>query len=294
MNGQGPFQCVIQSADRLGECPRWDHRDNRLYWVDITGQRLHRLDWVSGSLDTLSVDEDIGCFALHEHGGFVAGMRSGVWRLDESGQKLKKLAANPEDTQFSRFNDGRADSAGRFWLGTVDENKAGSAKLYCLTPNGLDVIADGLMTSNGLAFSPNEHWMYHSDTPAFVVYRYPFDADEGVTGGAVPWVRLTATEFDRGRPDGAAVDQQGRYWSALYDGGAVACFSREGKLLRKYRLPVRCPTMCAFGGTDLKTLYVTSAREGRPQSELDTHQLSGSLFSMQVDIPGLPEPLCRI
>ncbi len=288
------FECLLNTTAQLGECPRWDEVEKKLYWVDILAPAIHVFSPGTGQQLTLPVAENIGCFSLVKDGGdakFIAGMRSGIWLLDADGKQLRKLADNPEDQAHSRFNDGRCDSQGRFWAGTLDEPKAGGkAHLYRFDASGLKAMDGGLLTSNGAAFSPDQRWMYHSDTPKFTIYRHAYDDVTGTLGEREDWVRFTPTESDRGRPDGAAVDSQGYYWSALYEGGRVVRISPEGKIVETYPLPARCPTMCALGGDDLRTLYVTTARAGRPETELQQYPQSGSVFAMQVAIPGLPEP----
>ncbi|MGH8176765.1 MAG: SMP-30/gluconolactonase/LRE family protein [Steroidobacter sp.] len=288
----GVFVCVLDVRARLGECPIWSARDAALYWVDINAPALNRFDPVSGVNTVIPMPENIGCVALAEDGGFVAGLRSGIWRLDEMGKPVEQLAVNPEDQRVSRFNDGRTDPRGRFLAGTIDEPKTGAlAHLYRFDSRGLVALVDGLLSSNGLAFSPDGRWLYHSDTPTFTVWRYSYDADTGELGARTTFVRLTPTDFDRGRPDGAAVDAEGCYWVALYEGSRVQRYSQDGVLLAEYPVPARCPTMVAFGGEDLQTLYVTSARAGRSEEELARLPLSGGLFAMRVDAPGCPEPL---
>ena len=175
----------------------------------------------------------------------------------------------PEDQRTSRFNDGRVDPAGRFLAGTIDEPKdGGKAHLYRYDRRGLATLAGGLLTSNGVAFSPDGRTLYHSDTPTFTVWRYAYDPATGEATDKTLFVRLEPTETDRGRPDGAAVDAEGCYWTALFEGGRIQRYAPDGRLLAEYAVPARCPTMVCFGGPDLKTLYVTSARTGRSESEL--------------------------
>ena len=275
----------------LGECPVWSVEEQALYFVDIKGQALHKFDPISGQVTTMAVPEEIGCIGLRRGGGFIAGLRSGLWLLNSDGRVETKLADNPEDQRTSRFNDGRVDPAGRFFAGTIDEPKAGAqAHLYRYDRRGLVPVASDLLTSNGTAFSPDGRTFYHSDTPTFTVWRYDYDPAAGELSDKRIFIRLEPTESDRGRPDGAAVDQQGCYWTALFEGGRVQRYSPDGRLLAEYPTPARCPTMMAFGGRDLKTLYVTSARTGRPAAELADYPHSGSLFSMRVDVAGLPEP----
>jgi sugar lactone lactonase YvrE len=275
---------------QLGECPIWSEEEQALFFVDIKGRALHRYAPGTGEHSRIPMPEDIGCIGFRAGGGFIAGFRSGLWLLDGQGRRERKLADNPEDQATSRFNDGRVDPAGRFLAGTIDEPKAGGrAHLYRYDRRGLAVLARGLLTSNGVAFAPDGRTLYHSDTPTFTIRRYAYDPATGEASGAEVFARLTPTETDRGRPDGAAVDAQGCYWTALFEGGRIRRYAPDGTLLAEYPVPSRCPTMVAFGGPDRKTLFVTSARDGRSESELAALPHSGSLFSMPVDVPGLPE-----
>ncbi|MBC7490709.1 MAG: SMP-30/gluconolactonase/LRE family protein [Glaciimonas sp.] len=285
------FTCVIDKPAKLGECPRWDAISQRLYWVDILAPAIHFFCTVNGEHKILPVAEHIGCFSLMDDGGFVAGMRSGIWLLNAVGEQVRKLADNPEDQAHSRFNDGRCDMEGRFWAGTLDEPKAGSnAHLYRFDARGLVAMDDSILTSNGLAFSSDQRWIYHSDTPNFVIYRHAYDVTSGTLGSKEIWVRFAPTAEDRGRPDGAAIDSEGYYWSALYEGGRIVRISPAGEVVETYSLPARCPTMCAFGGRDLQTLYVTSASAGRSDFELQQYPQSGGVFAMRVNVAGLAEP----
>lgn len=297
------FECIsdldLCASTKLGECPRWDEITQKLFWVDILAPAIHSFQPSTRQHQILRVDEHIGCFSLikdsadgaNDDAHFIAGMRSGIWLLNVDGKQVRKLADNPEDLTVSRFNDGRCDQQGRFWAGTLDEPKAGDkAHLYRFDASGLSDMGDGLLTSNGVAFSPDQRWMYHADTPKFTIYRYAFDAATGTLGERETWVKFTPVDGDRGRPDGAAVDSQGFYWTALYEGGRIVRISPAGEVVETYPLPARCPTMCAFGGDDLRTLYVTTARAGRPEAELQQYPQSGGVFAMRVAVPGLVEP----
>lgn len=276
----------------LGECPLWSAEEQALYFVDIKGRALHRYKPSTGEHDSTAMPEEIGCIGFRKGGGFIAGFRSGLWLLGAAGNREAKLADNPEDQRTSRFNDGRVDPAGRFLAGTIDEPKDGAkAHLYRYDRRGLATLAGGLLTSNGVAFSPDGRALYHSDTPAFTVWRYAYDPATGEASGKKVFARLEPSETDRGRPDGAAVDREGCYWTALFEGGRIQRYAPDGRLLAEYPVPARCPTMVCFGGPDRTTLYVTSARTGRSQEELAAFPHSGSLFAMPVETPGLPEPV---
>jgi sugar lactone lactonase YvrE len=277
------LELMLDAHCQLAESPVWSEQTRRLLFVDITGRRLFKFDPESRTLETCAIEEDIGCVAPEINGGFVAGLRSGLWMLDEQGRKQRLLAANPEDSKVSRFNDGRVDPCGRFLAGTVDEAKAGRAGLYRYDKFGLIKLAGGLLTSNGLAFSPDGRTLYHSDTPRFVVNRYDYDPASGSATNRRVFVQLEPTAADRGRPDGAAVDVEGCYWTALYEGGRVQRYDPEGKLMADFPVPAQCPTMPAFGGAELKTLFVTTAR--------DAGGTGGGVYSMRVDVAGLPATL---
>jgi sugar lactone lactonase YvrE len=284
------FNVALDLGVELGECPQWSVEEQALYFVDIKGKALHRFKPVTGKHSTKLMPEEIACLGFRKGGGFIAAFRSGLWLLDARGNRLEKLADNPEDQRSSRFNDGRVDPAGRFLAGTIDEPKdGGKAHLYRYDRRGLNVLASGLLTSNGVAFSPDGRTLYHSDTPTFTVWRYAYDPATGEATNRTLFVRLEPSESDRGRPDGATVDAEGCYWTALFEGGRIQRYAPDGRLLAEYPVPARCPTMVAFGGPDLKTLFVTSARTGRSEEELAALPHSGSLFSMPVEVPGRPE-----
>jgi len=290
MSTQGAsFTLALDVDCALGESPVWVPERGVLIFVDITGRKLFRFEPLSRQLGQVGVDEDIGCVAVARGGGYVAGMRSGVWLLNESGSKRRKLVSNLEDPASSRFNDGRVDPAGRYLTGTLDESKKlGNAGLYRCDSRGLVKLDQGFMTGNGLAFSPDGRTLYFSDTPRFVIYRFDYDPATGEASNRREFVRIEPTATDRGRPDGAAVDAAGCYWSSLYEGSRVVRFDPAGKLLSTHALPVRCPTMPAFGGADLKTLFVTTARDKNPPPGVAA---GGGLYSLRVDVPGLPNPL---
>jgi sugar lactone lactonase YvrE len=284
-----PFECVLDARASLGECPVWSARDSVLYWVDINAPSLNRLDPATGVNTAWAMPESIGCFGVRASGGFIVAIRGGVWIADANGRLDHKLADAPYAPAHHRFNDGRVDPQGRFWAGVMNEQRdVASAHLYRLDPdNRLVPMIGDITISNGLAFSPDSRTMYHADTMPRVVHAWDFDAAAGSISNCRVFAQFP-TETDR--PDGGAVDSDGCYWSAFYRGGKVVRLSPQGRLLEEYPLPAMCPTMCAFGGPDLRTLYVTTARQHRDAAELARLPLSGGIFAMRVTTPGLPEP----
>jgi sugar lactone lactonase YvrE len=287
---QSPFECVLDAKASLGECPLWSVDEQVLYWVDINAPSLNRFDPRSGDNEAWPMSQSIGCFGLRAGGGFVAAMRDGIWLVERGGKLQRKLADAPYDTASHRFNDGRVDAQGRLWAGSMNERRDGySGQLYRLdADHRLTAMIPGIMISNGLAWSPDRRTMYHADTVKREITAWDFDGTSGDISNRRVFAQL---EAERDRPDGAAVDSEGCYWSAFYSAGKVVRLSPRGERLSEYPLPAMCPTMCAFGGPDLRTLYVTSARQRREPEELDRLPHSGGIFAMRVDVPGLPEPI---
>jgi sugar lactone lactonase YvrE len=281
--------CVLDARASLGECPIWSPAEQVLYWIDINAPALHRFDPQSGGDVAMPMPSSIGAFALRQAGGFIVALRDGVWLASAQGRLERKVADAPFDPAHHRFNDSRCDPRGRFLLGTMNEARdAPSAALYRLEPDfTLTPILEGITIANGLCFSPDGRTMYHADTPTHTVRAFDYDLGAGAPSGPREFHRWSA---EPDRPDGATIDSAGNYWVALYRGGRVVQLSPRGEVLSEHPVPARCPTMCAFGGPDLRTLYITSARQQREPAELERLPQSGGLFALRVDVPGLPEP----
>ena len=288
-SSESRFTCVLDARASLGECPTWSVSEQVLYWVDINAPALHRFDPATGRDLAMPMPASIGCFALRERGGFVVALRDGIWLADRDGKLERKLVEAPYDPAHHRFNDGRCGPDGRFFAGSMNEKRdASTGALYRLDADGaLTIVIPGVTISNGLAWSPDGRTMYHADTTTCTVHAYDYDTATGVPSGKREFAQWSG---DTDRPDGGAVDSAGNYWTAFYRGGKIVKLSPRGETLAEYPMPAKCPTMCAFGGADLKTLYVTSARQNREAAELARLPHSGGVFSMRVDTPGLPEP----
>ncbi|URQ59837.1 SMP-30/gluconolactonase/LRE family protein [Pantoea alhagi] len=281
---------VLPIEAELGECPLWSTAEQALWFVDILAPAIHRFDPKSGEHRVFPQQEEVGCIGLRREGGLVAALRSGVWFIDAQGKPERKIADNPGEASKSRFNDGRVDPFGRFWCGSLWEPQDRNGAKLCRLDKDLQlhVIDEDIKVSNGLAFSPDRRWMYHSDTANHVIWRYSLDAETGENGKRELFRRFS----DGLMPDGAAVDEEGFYWSAMFDGGRIVRIDpNTAEIVDEIPLPVRWPTMVAFGGEDLKTLYITSSRENRSAEELAQYPWSGSLFAVRMPVAGLPEPL---
>lgn len=292
---QPSFDVVHATPMQVGECPLWHPAERNIYWVDIGGFAVHRVHPLTGEHRSWRMDSEPSALALHPHGGLVVALRRGFVHLDTASGEVADIAPAPYDTTLARFNDGRVDPAGRFWAGTIYEPRdRQAAAMYCLEKGAVSAKWEGGMTnSNGLAFAPDGRTMYHADTTSHRIDRYVFDAASGSVSGKQTFHQFSADKSAGygGRPDGAAVDSEGAYWVAMFEGGRVLRFAPDGELLREIILPLRCPTMVAFGGDDLRRLYITSASHGRSEAELAAHPLSGCVLSLAVDVAGREEPM---
>jgi sugar lactone lactonase YvrE len=286
---------AVASAALVGESPFWHPGEQALYYCDIPGRRLHRFDPARGDFVHWDLDSEPGCAAPMLDGALLLGMRDGLWRLDPRSGERRRLAEPPYDPARERFNDGKCDPQGRFWLGTIYEPRdAAAAALYRWSDGRLERQCGGVTVANGLAWSPDGHTMYWSDTRAHVVYAFDFEPSDGAISAQRVFARFAPRAPQQslddygGRPDGAAVDAEGCYWVAMFEGGRLLRLSPAGETLREVPLPVRCPTMPCFGGADLRTLYVTSSRENRSAAELVEQPYAGCVFALDVDVPGLP------
>ena len=283
----------------LGESPLWHPVEQLLYWCDIPGFQLKRFDPVSGQVEAWQFDCEPSCCVPLLGGGLLLAMRDGIWSFDTTSGKRSLVAPPPYDTGRQRFNDGKVDAQGRFWIGTIDDRREPEAALYRLAGGQLEHMAGGITVSNGLAFSPDGGTLYWADTKAHAVYAFDLDIDSGdlsrrrVFQQFSPRVSGQPLQGYGGRPDGAAVDAEGAYWVAMFEGQRLLRFAPDGALLAELALPVRCPTMPCFGGSDLKTLYITTGRENRPADELAAQPLAGCVLQLRVSVPGMPAHLAR-
>ena len=291
------WQTVTPQAYELGESPFWHPHEQMLYWVDIPGKHIHRCNIFMGSIESWAMPSEPGSIAPAESGGLVIALRDGIYRAREWGGALVMLATAQHDTATTRFNDGKADPAGHFWAGTMFEPRTqASAGLFMINGGALEQKVSNATIANGLAWSPDAKTMYWADTPTHTVRAWDWDAaGNAMTNERVfkQWPgKSTGWQFGMsgygGRPDGAAVDVEGNYYVAMFEGARICKLSPAGVELASIPLPAQCPTMPCFGGDDLKTLYVTTACYSRSDAELQAYPQSGCVFAMRVDVAGLP------
>jgi sugar lactone lactonase YvrE len=292
------FKALSTSRDRVGECPVWSIAEQALYWVDIEGKHIHRYDWLSKTQQTWITDERVGCIACvaSAEGGkrVIAAMETGIFDVEllpTLQTKSRLLAAIEHPLPNMRFNDGRCDSQGRFWVSTMCMDMAAAKQVgavYCFDEYGLGAAkVEGLITPNGMAFSPDGATYYLSDSHPTVqkIWAFDFSSASGAIANGREFVDMTAYP---GRPDGAAVDADGNYWICANDAGKIHQFSPQGELISSLNVPVSKPSMCAFGGPNMNILFVTSIQ---PAVAVGNEAgLSGAVFSVELNVKGQVEP----
>lgn len=291
---------VLDARAALAECPLWCADEQKLYWVDITGRAINRFDPATSENRRWPMPWEPGCIALAAGGGLVAAMRDGFYRFFPADSSLTKIADAPYDITQMRFNDGRCDAFGRLWVGAMFEARtAESASVYCLERGKVRLgwgqhDKRGVKVSNGMAFALDNQHVFQSDTPNHVIYKIAFDLKTGAAGERRTFARRPDNRADAvygGRPDGAAIDCVGNYWSAQYEGSCVLCYSLQGDITGIVHVPSKRVTSVAFGGIEMRTLYITTAREGALKAELATDIHAGGIFACEVNVPGRAEPL---
>jgi L-arabinonolactonase len=281
--------CVAQTQDVLGEVPRWHPSERALYWIDAFKPAIHRLHPASGALESWTPPEKLGSFAPRAGGGLLIAGRGGLAHYDPASATLDRIVDPEAGGAVNILNDGRCDRCGRFWVGSMSKTmERASGRLYRLERGHLDAVDDGIWVANGVCWSPDDRRMYLADSHVKTIFVYDFDLAAGMIGPR----RVFATMQDRrGVPDGSSVDAEGCIWNAVFDGGCVVRYAPDGRIRSTVQLPVSRPTACTFGGADLATLYVTTARFRLAPDKLAAEAHAGGLLALDVGVKGLPEPL---
>jgi sugar lactone lactonase YvrE len=276
---------VLAARARLGECPVWDPDRRQLAWVDIYNHRVHQFDPATGKDRFSETGNTVAAIALTGSDRFLIASGNQLALLDLQTGHIELLCQIEFAHRDIRLNDGKCDSRGRFWVGSIS-SQPGSAALYRFDPDRtLHTMETGLTISNGLGWSPDEKTFYLTDSPTRKIFSYRFD----VESGAIEDRRVAVDLGDEPvEPDGLAIDRYGHLWTALWDGWCIACFDSNGKELHRIGMPVQRPTSLTFGGEDLRDLYVTTASVGLSQEEIQRGFHAGDLFRISTDSSGLP------
>lgn len=278
---------AVSGTDALGECPLWDDRAGVLYWVDGRAPAIYR--WrEGGEKQAWPLPEVVGSFAFRKAGGLLVALQTGVYTLDLQSSALTPFVLPEPDQPDNRFNDGRCDRAGRFWSGTMSAvSREPRGSLYRIEADGAWTrLLNEIIVPNSIAWSPDSKTMYFADTYKQCIWTFDYDLDTGTISNRRLFSDISG---QTGRPDGSAVDAVGCLWNCEYAGGRVVRYTPDGVIDQVVTVPVDNPTCCAFGGPDLRTLYVTSARQRLAPEQLERQPLAGSVFAFRTSISGLPE-----
>lgn len=274
--------CVWPARAILGEGPVYDARDDALYFVDIKGQRLHRVALKDGARSTWDMPERIGwVLPRASRPGFIAGFKSGFAALSLDPFAITPIGAPEPERTANRLNDAKVDARGRIWAGSMDDDeKQESGALYRLDPSlTWTRMDDGYRVANGPTFSPDGATLYHTDSARRVVYCFALSSDGALSNRSV-FIRF---EDDWGYPDGMTTDAEGGVWIAHWDGARISRFTPDGQVDRSIAVPVSRPTSCVFAGANLDRMFVTSASIGR-----EDEKLAGGLFEVEPGVRGAP------
>jgi sugar lactone lactonase YvrE len=283
---------TVPCQNILGEGVQWNDRDQSIWWTDIQSAKIFSYSPANKQLREWNTPERVGCFAFCDTDErLLVAFASGIAWLDLASDKYEWIARPELAIAGNRFNDGRVDREGRFWVGSIVERSLSddqTAALYCLDQQLLTTChLTGLRISNSLCWSPDSRHLYHADSPTHSIRVFDFDAQTGVLANPRVFAETTVGV----EPDGACIDVEGCLWSAQWGGGCVVRYAPDGRELTRLELPFSQPTCVAFGGPQLDWLLVTSARQGLSAEQLRAQPQAGNLLIYQTNIRGLPE--CR-
>ncbi|MDT0596068.1 SMP-30/gluconolactonase/LRE family protein [Glaciecola petra] len=297
------FLFQIECQNTLGENVLWHTSEQVLYWTDIQEKELYMWNAESGRTSSISLPFRMTSFAFTANiGVLLAAFEQGIGLYNIQNGELNWLSSPESNNEHTRFNDGKCDTQGRYWVGSMVENgnynkldESEKAALYCLKCEGANKykskrVLSGLHISNGLAFNKDSSIMYHADSPKHKIYAYSLDRN-----GEIVNKKLFAKFEKNSFPDGACVDINENLWTAIWGGAHLACISNDGKKLFSYPLPITQPTCVCIGGPNMDWLFVTSAKDGLSAQQLVRQPKAGNLFVYQlVESLGRVEPITQV
>jgi len=276
--------CVWPLGCELGEGPLW--WQGAVWFTDIKQNSVHRFDPASGQKQSWRAPSQVGFLAPLNNGHFVAGAKTGLYDFDPAGGHFALIRTVEPDRPANRLNDGAVDPTGRLWFGSMDdEERQPSGMLYRFYRGSLAPMDSGYVITNGPVFSPDTSILYHTDTLERCIYAFDLRED-----GSLANKRVFATiEEGAGYPDGSVVDSEGCLWTGLFGGWSARRYAPDGRLLERVAFPVANVTKLAFGGTNLTTVYATTARKGLDAAALSAQPEAGGLFCFEARVPGQPQ-----
>ena len=285
-------ELAVDSRCTLGEGPQWDAINQRLYWCDILGKRLHWLSPATGESGHYQLDHMVSLATPLEGGGLLLVGEDRLCRFDPNSGNVEAFCDFETNNPVTRSNDARVDRHGSLWLSTMGKKaEKGAGSLYRLHRGELTRLRTGLTIPNAICFSADGCFAWFTDTVTGEVMRWALNNEGWPEGEPQPWADFSST---LGNPDGAVVDSEGCLWLALWGAGQVVRLNHDGKVIGRVELPVSQPSCSAFAGPDLKTLYITTAQEGFSAEQLAQEPTAGSLYVVETGIKGLVEPLLKL
>jgi sugar lactone lactonase YvrE len=278
---------IGEVTDMLGEGPVWCPIEQALYWVDIPAPAVRRWRASTGEVTTWPMPESVGSLALCD-GGILVALRGSISVFNPVTGGFTAVGKPRDDGVDMRFNDGKCDRQGRFWVGSMpDGARAPRGRLYRHdAAGGIKAVLDGIAIPNSLCWSPDGRTMYFADSQQHTIWAFPYDTATGEIGERRVFVRTEPPEV----PDGGTVDAEGYLWSARFGGSRIVRHAPDGRVDRVIDLPASQVTSCAFGGADLGTLFITTARHRLTDEQRRAEPLAGALLAMEPGVRGLPEP----
>ena len=278
---------IGNEKDIQGESPVWCAREQALYWVDTRSRLVRRLDHASGQINSWKLPGLTCSIVIRDAGGLLVAMQNAIVLFDaRTGEVLERINAPHAPEAGMRFADGRCDRRGRFWVGAKhDASSAPIGFLYRFDPDhSFTAMETGVAMPNSLAWSPDNRSMYFADAAVRTIFTYSFDIEHGTIAARKPFAICDWS------PDGAAMDSEGYLWNAGYRGWRVTRYAPDGRVDREIKLPVSLVTACTFGGPNMQTLYITTARQKMTEEALAEQPLAGALFAIDAGVRGLEEP----
>lgn len=272
------YEVVVNHCCLLGEGPVWDAANKSICWVDILTGNIHKFSLSENVHQSIAVKDMIGAVALCVNGDFLAALKSGLAFINRDSGEVKYLHHPEVHLPENRFNDGKCDPAGRFWVGTMAQAETkGAGSLYMIERDlSHSVKIEGVTVSNGMAWSPDYKTFYYIDTPTFEVVAYDYNMETGNIANRKVAINIPEKE---GFPDGMTIDNEGMLWIAHWDGWKVSRWNPvTAEKLLSVALPAARITSCTFGGENLQDLYITSASVGLTEKQHEEQPLAGSLF----------------
>ncbi|SES26084.1 Sugar lactone lactonase YvrE [Vreelandella subterranea] len=292
MNHDNMAELAVDCRCELGEGPQWDAESGRLYWCDILGKCLHWLSPENGDHGHYPLEQMVSLATPLNDGRLMLVGEHSLSLLNPATQHLEHFADFEAENPVTRSNDARVDRHGSLWLSTMGKTaEPGAGSLYRLHRGELTRVRSGLTIPNAICFSPQGDAAYFTDTAAGVVMRWALDDQGWPVGEPVAWADFTGVE---GNPDGAVIDSEGCLWLALWGAGKVVRLNRDGQVIDSVQLPVSQPSCPAFAGENLDRLYITTAQEGFTADQRREQPQAGGLFTCDVGVRGLADPLLRL